>query len=99
MVVSPRRLPAMVPGAPRYADQSHRGDLLARAAGRVARMTRVPEGGTLVDRTAQLSFSLDGRPIPALDGDTIGSALAAAGVAITARSFKYHRPRGLYCMT
>ena len=29
----------------------------------------------------------------------MGSALAAAGVTITSRSFKYHRPRGLHCMT
>jgi sarcosine oxidase subunit alpha len=35
----------------------------------------------------------------AFEGDTVGSALAAAGVDITARSFKYHRPRGLFCMT
>ena len=35
----------------------------------------------------------------AFEGDTIGSALAAAGVDITGRSFKYHRPRGLFCMT
>src|SRR6202035_183704 len=49
--------------------------------------------------SAPLSITLDGRPIPAFAGDTIGSALAAAGVAITGRSFKYHRPRGLYCMT
>jgi sarcosine oxidase, subunit alpha len=62
-------------------------------------MMRVPEGGSLVDRAAPLSISLDGRRIPAFQGDTIGSALAAAGVAITGRSFKYHRPRGLYCMT
>ncbi|HEV2013100.1 MAG TPA: 2Fe-2S iron-sulfur cluster-binding protein [Candidatus Dormibacteraeota bacterium] len=62
-------------------------------------MTRVPQGGALIDRTAPLSISLDGRRIPALEGDTIGSALAAASVAITGRSFKYHRPRGLYCMT
>ena len=31
----------------------------------------------------------------AFAGDTLTSALAAAGVMITARSFKYHRPRGL----
>jgi sarcosine oxidase subunit alpha len=62
-------------------------------------MTRVPQGGALVDRTAPVSFSLDGRRISAFEGDTIGSALAAAAVAITGRSFKYHRPRGLYCMT
>ncbi len=30
-------------------------------------------------------------------GDTIGSALAASGVRVISRSFKYHRPRGLLC--
>jgi sarcosine oxidase subunit alpha len=39
------------------------------------------------------------RTVEAFEGDTVGSALAAAGVTITSRSFKYHRPRGLLCMT
>src|SRR5262245_30044478 len=30
-------------------------------------------------------------------GDTVGSALYAAGVRVFSRSFKYHRPRGLLC--
>ena len=46
-----------------------------------------------------MTFTLDGRRVRAFEGDTIGSALAAEGVTITARSFKYHRPRGLWCMT
>ena len=51
------------------------------------------------DATGRCAFTLDGRRIAAFEGDTIGSALAAAGVDITARSFKYHRPRGCLCMT
>jgi sarcosine oxidase subunit alpha len=42
----------------------------------------------------QLSF--DGRPIPFCEGDTIASALCASGVSVFSRSFKYHRPRGIY---
>jgi len=61
---------------------------------------RLPDRpGEAIDRTQRLSFRFDRRTIEAYEGDTVGSALAAAGVTITARSFKYHRPRGLLCMT
>jgi sarcosine oxidase, subunit alpha len=62
-------------------------------------MRRLPQGGTLIDRSATLAIALDGRRISAFKGDTIGSAIAAADVTVTGRSFKYHRPRSLYCMT
>jgi sarcosine oxidase subunit alpha len=42
-------------------------------------------------------LTVDGRPVSACEGDTVGSALFAAGVRILSRSFKYHRPRGLFC--
>jgi sarcosine oxidase, subunit alpha len=45
------------------------------------------------------SIQFEGRSIPALDGDTVAAALHRAGVDILSRSFKYHRPRGLYCLT
>ncbi len=45
------------------------------------------------------SFDFEGRPIPIQEGDTIASALFRAGVRVFSRSFKYHRPRGLYCLT
>lgn len=46
--------------------------------------------------TAQpLSFRFDGRSMQGLAGDTLASALLANGVRVVARSFKYHRPRGL----
>jgi sarcosine oxidase subunit alpha len=44
-----------------------------------------------------VTFEFDGRPYTAFAGDTIASALAAAGVKVLSRSFKYHRPRGLLC--
>ncbi len=45
------------------------------------------------------SFEFEGRSIPFETGDTIASALFRAGVRVFSRSFKYHRPRGLYCLT
>jgi sarcosine oxidase subunit alpha len=44
-------------------------------------------------------FTFDGRPIAAQSGQSIGAALHAAGVRIFTRSFKYHRPRGLFCVS
>lgn len=51
----------------------------------------------IIDRQRPLTFTFDGKPYPAYAGDTIGSALAAAGMDLLSRSFKYHRPRGLLC--
>ena len=59
-----------------------------------AQSFRLPMGG-VVDRAAPLSFTFDGRRMQGLAGDTLASALLANGVHLTARSFKYHRPRGI----
>jgi sarcosine oxidase subunit alpha len=56
-----------------------------------------PHPAQRVDRTRPLGFTFADRSVAALEGDTIASALHAAGVRILARSFKYHRPRGLLC--
>ena len=53
--------------------------------------------GEIVDRSAIVTFYFDGHEYTAYSGDTIASALTAAGVKILSRSFKYHRPRGLLC--
>ena len=37
----------------------------------------------------------NGRPVEAYAGDTAASALRAGGIHHVARSFKYHRPRGI----
>jgi methylglutamate dehydrogenase subunit C len=55
---------------------------------------RLPQGG-LVDRGTKLGFTLDGRVFVGLSGDTLASALLAAGERLVGRSFKYHRPRGV----
>ena len=56
---------------------------------------RNPQGG-LIDRTKPLSFSFDGRRYQGFAGDTLASALLANGVRLVGRSFKYHRPRGIF---
>ena len=61
-------------------------------------MTRLPaRAGERIDRSRTVRFSFDGKPVEALEGDTIGSALYAAGQRTFSRSFKYHRRRGLMC--
>src|ERR671930_613657 len=61
-------------------------------------MTRLPpQAGERLDRGRQLTFTFDGKPVAALEGDTIGSALYVAGQRTFSRSFKYHRRRGLLC--
>jgi sarcosine oxidase subunit alpha len=54
-----------------------------------------PIAGELIDRRHAIEFSFEGRPCSGFRGDTISSALAASGVKVFGRSFKYHRPRGL----
>ncbi len=56
---------------------------------------RLAEGGR-IDRGRTLRFTWDGGALAGLAGDTLASALLANGVRIVGRSFKYHRPRGLY---
>ena len=51
--------------------------------------------GLHLDRSRSLSFRFEGRLYEGLAGDTLASALAANGVDVLSRSFKYHRPRGL----
>jgi sarcosine oxidase subunit alpha len=54
---------------------------------------RAGDGAIRRDRT--LSFTFDGKRYAGHPGDTLASALLAAGVRLVARSFKYHRPRGI----
>ncbi|WP_246632679.1 2Fe-2S iron-sulfur cluster-binding protein [Pseudonocardia nigra] len=60
-----------------------------------APMRLEPQPGELIDRSAVLEFRWNGAPCTAHPGDTIVSALAAAGERVFSRSYKYHRPRGL----
>jgi sarcosine oxidase subunit alpha len=56
---------------------------------------RLPSGGG-VDRGRPFAFAFDGKPYAGFAGDSIASALLANGVGIVGRSFKYHRPRGIW---
>ncbi len=57
-------------------------------------MTRL--SGGLIDRSRTLSFTFNGRSYPGHPGDTLVSALLANDVRLVGRSFKYHRPRGVF---
>jgi heterotetrameric sarcosine oxidase alpha subunit len=56
---------------------------------------RLKKGGQ-VDRSRPVHFKFDGRNYEGFAGDTLASALLANGVLLTGRSFKYHRPRGIF---
>ena len=58
---------------------------------------RTTTGGR-IDRSRRLSFRFDGSTYQGFAGDTLASALLANGVGLLGRSFKYHRPRGVYTM-
>jgi sarcosine oxidase subunit alpha len=55
------------------------------------------QSGERIDRARPISFTYAGKELTGFAGDTIGSALYAAGRRVFSRSFKYHRPRGLVC--
>ena len=77
---------------------SDAGDRLSPAQ-RPSAGERLPPGEhEFIDRDVVIGFEFEGRQVAAHEGDTIGSALAAAGVDVLSRSFKYHRPRGLLCV-
>ena len=61
-------------------------------------MSRLPQQpDERIDRGRKVTFTFDGKRIEAYEGDTVGSALYAAGQRTFSRSFKYHRRRGLMC--
>lgn len=53
-------------------------------------------GGGDIDRSRPVAFRYDGTRYEGYAGDTLASALLANGVHLVGRSFKYHRPRGVY---
>ena len=52
--------------------------------------------GGQVDRSKDLRFQFNKRWYTGHPGDTLASALLANGVRVVGRSFKYHRPRGVF---
>ncbi|MDE0170734.1 MAG: 2Fe-2S iron-sulfur cluster-binding protein [bacterium] len=53
-----------------------------------------PQPGEVIDRSDPVEFTWNGQKVSGFGGDTIASALTAAGVRVVSRSIKYRRPRG-----
>ncbi|ALP65962.1 sarcosine oxidase subunit alpha family protein [Paraburkholderia caribensis] len=60
----------------------------------MSQKNRLGAGGR-INRAIPLTFTFNGRTYQGFQGDTLASALLANGVHFVARSFKYHRPRGI----
>ncbi len=54
------------------------------------------ENRGLINREKRLNFSFNGKKLHGYEGDTLASALLANGTHLVGRSFKYHRPRGIF---
>ena len=52
--------------------------------------------GCRIERAQPVGFSFNGRSYQGFAGDTLASALLANGVRLVGRSFKLHRPRGIW---
>ncbi|AZL60543.1 sarcosine oxidase subunit alpha family protein [Tabrizicola piscis] len=57
--------------------------------------TRLSKGGRLIDRSAAVEFTFNGKRLRGYHGDTLAAALLANDQMLVGRSFKYHRPRGI----
>ncbi len=58
---------------------------------------RLPDPmGKRLDRSRRVGFEFNGRQFTGFAGDTLASALLANGVRLVGRSFKLHRPRGIF---
>ena len=58
-----------------------------------------PHPSQIIDRSRPINFKYEGKQVLGYAGDTVASALYASGIDIFGRSFKYHRPRGLLCVS
>ena len=58
---------------------------------------RLPhDRGVALDRKRAFEFRFNGKRIRAFKGDTVASAILAEGILLVGRSFKLHRPRGIF---
>jgi len=57
-----------------------------------------PREGEWIDRQTPVEFWFEGMRYQGFEGDVLSSALWANGVQLLGRSFKYHRPRGVYSL-
>jgi sarcosine oxidase subunit alpha len=58
-------------------------------------VTRLAEGGAMIDRSRPVTVLVDGEPLEAFAGDTLASAMLAADVRQVATGIYSGRPRGL----
>ena len=56
---------------------------------------RLSSGGQ-INRSESIAFKFNGKTFYGFKGDTLASALLANGIHLVGRSFKYHRPRGIF---
>jgi sarcosine oxidase subunit alpha len=52
-----------------------------------------------IERGGAVTFRFNGKSVSAHTGETVAAALFADGLRIFSRSFKYHRPRSLFCLS
>jgi sarcosine oxidase subunit alpha len=57
-----------------------------------------PQPNEWIDRSRPLEFKFEGQSYTGFAGDSVTSALAANGLRLLGRSFKYHRARGIYSL-
>ena len=57
-----------------------------------------PRAGEWIDRSQPIDFRFEGKTYHGFAGDVLSSALWASKVQLLGRSFKYHRPRGIYSL-
>jgi predicted molibdopterin-dependent oxidoreductase YjgC len=48
-------------------------------------------------RKCNASIIVDGKKVPAIEGEPIAAALLAAGIRKIRETSKYHKPRGIFC--
>ena len=56
---------------------------------------RIDKAGIRLDRKRTVAFRFNGRSYQGFAGDTLASAVLAAGDTVLSRSWKYHRPRAI----
>jgi len=57
--------------------------------------SRIDTLGARINRAKKVTFQFNGRSYTGFEGDTLASALLAAGESVLSHSWKYHRPRGI----
>ena len=57
-----------------------------------------PRPGEWIDRERPVEFRFEGKSYHGYAGDVLSSALWANDERMCGRSFKYHRPRGIYSL-